>query len=106
MRILVYPHDLGVGGSQLNALDLAAAVRARGHEVLVHGTPGPLVDRVHELGLEFVEAAPIGRRPSPAAVAGLVRLSRGARTSTSCTATSGHPGSRRTSRRFARPRRP
>ena len=74
MRILVYPHDLGVGGSQLNALDLAAAVRARGHEVLVHGTPGPLVDRVHELGLEFVEAAPIGRRPSPAAVAGLVRL--------------------------------
>ena len=74
MRILVYPHDLAVGGSQLNALELAAAVRGRGHDVLVHGTPGPLVERVHELGLEFVEAPPIGRRPSPAAVAGLRRL--------------------------------
>lgn len=66
MRILVYPHDLGVGGSQLNAIDLAAAVRDRGHEVTVFGRPGPLVTRVHELGLPFVEAPTPGRRPSPA----------------------------------------
>ncbi len=74
MRILVYPHDLAVGGSQLNAIDLAAAVRDRGHEVLVHGAPGPLVERVRDLGLEFVEAAPIGRRPTPGVVSALAAL--------------------------------
>ena len=76
MRVLVYPHDLSVGGSQINAIDLAAAVRDRGHEVLVHGAPGPLVRRVRDLGLEFVESAPVGRRPTPAVVASLRSLVR------------------------------
>ena len=55
MRIAVYPHDLGIGGSQLNAIEIAAGVRDLGHHPFVVGRPGALVERIHELGLEFVE---------------------------------------------------
>ncbi|MFJ6653874.1 glycosyltransferase family 4 protein [Microbacterium sp. NPDC091313] len=65
MRVLVYPHDLGIGGSQLNAIELAAAVRDRGHDVLVFGREGALVSRIRDLGLEFVPAPAPGKRPSP-----------------------------------------
>ncbi len=65
MRVLVYPHTLDVGGSQLNAIELAAAIRDRGHGAVVYGRPGPLLDRVHDLGLPFVEAPEARRRPSP-----------------------------------------
>ena len=43
MRILVYPHDLAIGGSQINAVDLAAGAAAAGHAVVIYGRPGPLV---------------------------------------------------------------
>ncbi|AFR29210.1 glycosyltransferase family 4 protein [Arthrobacter sp. Rue61a] len=56
MRLLIYPHELAMGGSQINAIELAAAVRDFGHEVVVFATPGVLLDRVAELGLEFLEA--------------------------------------------------
>ncbi|ABK05429.1 glycosyl transferase, group 1 [Arthrobacter sp. FB24] len=75
MRVLVYPHDLGIGGSQINAIELAGAVHRLGHETIVFGRPGPLVEKVRELGLEFVAAPEMGRRPSVAvtrALAGLV----------------------------------
>ena len=49
MRILVYPHDLGIGGSQLNAIELAAAVQRLGHEVIVYGRPGPRTRHIGEL---------------------------------------------------------
>ena len=71
MRVLVYPHDLGPGGSQLNAVELAAAVRDLGHEVVVFGEPGPLIVRVEQLGLAFVPAPPASVRPSPARVRAL-----------------------------------
>jgi glycosyltransferase involved in cell wall biosynthesis len=76
MKVLVYPHDLNMGGSQLNAIELAAAVTALGHECVVYGRPGALCDRVAELGLEFIESPDPGRRPSPRVVRdlrGLVR---------------------------------
>jgi glycosyltransferase involved in cell wall biosynthesis len=76
VRVVVYPHVMELGGSQLNAIELAAAVRDLGHEVLVFGHPGPLLDRVADLDLEFVAAPPLGRRPSPAVMAGLTRLVR------------------------------
>jgi glycosyltransferase involved in cell wall biosynthesis len=76
MNIVVYPHDLGIGGSQLNAIELAAAVRDLGHDVIVFGRRGALVDRVTELGLEFVEAPPPGRRPSPTTARALQELAR------------------------------
>jgi glycosyltransferase involved in cell wall biosynthesis len=57
-----------MGGSQLNAIELAAAVRDLGHEVLIYGRPGTLLQRVTDLGLEFVESPKPGRRPSPTVV--------------------------------------
>jgi L-malate glycosyltransferase len=74
MRIVVYPHDLGMGGSQLNAIEIAAGVRDLGHEVVVAGRPGALVSRIEELGLEFVELPAPGKRPSPRVASALRRL--------------------------------
>lgn len=76
MRILVYPHDLGIGGSQLNAIELAAAVQRLGHEVIVYGRPGPLNRRIEELGLEFVPSPEPHLRPTPSVVKALVQLAR------------------------------
>lgn len=65
MRILVFPHAMELGGSQLNAIELAAAVRDRGHEVAVVSTAGVLVDKVSELGLEHIHLDPrVRSRPS------------------------------------------
>ncbi|KQR79876.1 group 1 glycosyl transferase [Arthrobacter sp. Leaf337] len=74
MKILVYPHDLGIGGSQINAIELAGAVHRMGHETIVFGRPGPLVEKVRVLGLEFVAAPTTGRRPSMAAARALASL--------------------------------
>lgn len=76
MKIVVYPHVLELGGSQLNAVELAAAVRDLGHDVVVFGQPGALVDRVRELGVEFVASPDPGRRPSWSVMAALVELVR------------------------------
>jgi len=64
MRILVYPHDLNMGGSQTNAIDLASALTARGHECIIFGRRGTLCERIEQLGLEFIESPEPGRRPS------------------------------------------
>jgi glycosyltransferase involved in cell wall biosynthesis len=74
LGVLVYPHDLGIGGSQLNAIEIAAALQRRGHRVIVFGTAGALVDKVTDLGLEFVEAPRPGRRPSPRVARALADL--------------------------------
>ena len=76
MRIIVYPHAMEIGGSQLNAIQLAGAVRDRGHEVIVVAEPGPLVDVVHELDLEHVPIPERRRRPSPQVAGQLTRLVR------------------------------
>ncbi|WP_328811094.1 MULTISPECIES: glycosyltransferase [unclassified Rhodococcus (in: high G+C Gram-positive bacteria)] len=49
MRILVIPHQMSMGGSQINAIELAAKVRDMGHHVVLyapHGVLDPLVDEV------------------------------------------------------------
>lgn len=74
MKILVYPHDLTMGGSQLNAIEIAAGVRDLGHEVSVFGVPGPLTARIRDLGLEFVAAPAAGTRPSPSVIRSLRHL--------------------------------
>jgi glycosyltransferase involved in cell wall biosynthesis len=68
MRLLVYPHDLSIGGSQINAIDLAAGAAAEGHEVWVYGIPGPLVDYIAERGLKFIPARPLHYRPAPSRI--------------------------------------
>jgi glycosyltransferase involved in cell wall biosynthesis len=76
LRIAVYPHAMTIGGSQLNAVELAAAVQDLGHEVVVVGEPGPLAGRVRDLGLEHVPIPLHRPRPSlgvTAQLRGLVR---------------------------------
>lgn len=76
MRIIVYPHAMELGGSQLNAIQLAGAVRDRGHEVIVLSEPGPLVEVVRAIGLEHVEIPLSRSRPSPQVLTRLTRLAR------------------------------
>lgn len=76
LSILVYPHAMEIGGSQLNAVEIAAAVRDRGHEVIVYSEDGPLVDRVEKLGLRHVVAARTRTRPNPVRSWELGRLAR------------------------------
>ncbi|MEV1333403.1 glycosyltransferase [Micromonospora costi] len=76
LRVAVYPHAMHIGGSQLNAVELAGALAERGHEVVVVGEPGPLVQRVLAMGLEHVPVAADRHRPSPVVAARLRQLSR------------------------------
>ncbi|WP_404517159.1 glycosyltransferase [Bradyrhizobium ottawaense] len=76
MKILVYPHVMEIGGSQLNAVQLAGAVRDLGHEVVVLSEPGPMVERVKELGLEHLEIPLTRGLPSAAVSDKLSRLVR------------------------------
>lgn len=75
MRIVICPQDLGVGDDQIMALDLAAAIRARGHHVMLYAPPGPLLDRIHALGLDLTLSEP-GTSRSMGWTAGLIRLAR------------------------------
>ena len=64
MKILVYPHAMEVGGSQLNAIELAGAVRDLGHGVTVISEDGPLVERVRAMDLPHLVIPRDRRRPS------------------------------------------
>lgn len=69
MRVLVYPRDLELGGSSINAVDLAGAMRDRGHDVFVLARSGPLDGRVRSSGLPLLLVEhPDAPRPSRAAV--------------------------------------
>jgi len=74
LRVLVYPHDLTIGGSQINAIDLAAGVARAGHEVVVYGVPGPLVSYIEERGLRFIPARKLKYRPAPSRIAQLAAI--------------------------------
>jgi glycosyltransferase involved in cell wall biosynthesis len=80
VNILVYLHHLELGGSQLNALDLAARARAGGHHVTLVGTRGPATDAVRALaaarGLTVSGLPQPARRPSGAQAARLAALAR------------------------------
>lgn len=57
MKILIFAHRLEIGGTQTNAIELAAALRdLHGHEVVLFATPGPMVKLVEEKGIRFLPA--------------------------------------------------
>ncbi len=56
MRILVYPARMEIGGSQMNALELARDTARRGHSVTIFGPDGDLVSLAKEWGLEWLPA--------------------------------------------------
>ncbi len=76
MKLLVSAHRLELGGTQVNAVELAATLRDRhGFDVVVWATPGPALNLVRELGLRFEPAPDVSVHPSPArmrALRGLV----------------------------------
>jgi glycosyltransferase involved in cell wall biosynthesis len=74
VRILVYPGVMEVGGSQLNAVQLAHEAARAGHDVLMFGPDGDLVPLVGALGLEYVRAPREGRWPTRRNMAALRRL--------------------------------
>lgn len=74
MRILVYPGVMEVGGSQINAIELAHQATLDGHDVVLFGPDGDLVTLVGDLGLEYFRSPQEGRWPSPRNMAALERL--------------------------------
>lgn len=74
MKILVFAHQLELGGTQTNAIELAAAVRDHfGHEVALFATPGPAAELAAAKGVRLIPAPAARRRPSPAMMAALRR---------------------------------
>lgn len=65
MRILTVPSSMQIGGSQLNAVELADALHRRGHVVAVLGADGPLGDRVRTCGMTMMTVPEPVFRPSP-----------------------------------------
>jgi glycosyltransferase involved in cell wall biosynthesis len=76
MNVLVLPHQMVIGGSQINALELAATVRDRGHNVTVFAQNGVLSSMVRQLGLPFIPTEAITEYPSPHTCRQLIRLVR------------------------------
>jgi len=72
VKVLVFPHHLEIGGSQVNAVDLAAAVRdIYGHEVVFFATPGPGEALLESRGFRLIAAPRPRSSPSPAVVRAL-----------------------------------
>jgi len=66
VKVLVFPHHLEIGGSQVNAVDLAAAVRdIYGHEVVFFATPGPGEALLESRGFRLIAAPRPRSSPSP-----------------------------------------
>lgn len=67
MKIVVFAHRLEIGGTQVNAIELAAALRdLHGHDVTLFATPGPMAGLAAEKGLRFLPAPDARFHPSPA----------------------------------------
>lgn len=67
MKILVFAHRLEYGGTQVNAIELAATLRDRqGHDVVLFATPGPLQKLAEDKGLRCIAAPDARIHPSPA----------------------------------------
>ena len=77
MKVLVAAHRLELGGTQVNAVDLAAAVRDRhGVDVVFAAATGPAAVLADERRLGLRELPDATRHPSRARVRALARLAR------------------------------
>jgi glycosyltransferase involved in cell wall biosynthesis len=67
LKILVFADRLDVGGTQVNSIELTAALRdLYGHEVVLLATPGPMIKLAEEKGLRVLPAPAARLHPSPA----------------------------------------
>jgi glycosyltransferase involved in cell wall biosynthesis len=77
VKTLVFGHWLEIGGTQVNAIELAATLRdVHGHSVLYFATPGPMQALVEEKRLRYAPAPPAELHPSPARMRALHELIR------------------------------
>jgi glycosyltransferase involved in cell wall biosynthesis len=77
VKILVFAHRLELGGTQTNAVELAAALRDRhGHDVVLFATPGPATALVAAKGLRLLPAPDASHHPSAARMSSLRRAVR------------------------------
>jgi glycosyltransferase involved in cell wall biosynthesis len=77
VKLLVLAHRLELGGTQINAIELAAELRdAQGFDVVVHATPGPALPYLRSKGLPFRPAPDARFHPSPARMRALRDLAR------------------------------
>lgn len=67
MKVLVSAHRLEIGGTQVNAIELAAHMRDRfGHEIVFWAQPGPMLKMVEAKKLRFIPAPDARFHPSMA----------------------------------------
>lgn len=65
MKIIVYAHQLELGGTQVNAIELAVALRDRhGFTPTLFATPGPAVELAQKERLRFIPAPDARFHPS------------------------------------------
>lgn len=75
MRILVAPHNFEIGGSQINALELAHSVsQMPGFEVILYAPDGELAERARATGLEVHFSSLRESAPSPMRIGEMSRL--------------------------------
>ena len=72
MKIVVFAHQLEVGGTQTNAIEISAALRdLYDYEVVLFATPGPMVKLAEEKNLRFIPAPEPHGHPSLARMSAL-----------------------------------
>src|SRR5258708_27753501 len=72
MKILVFTQHLEVGGTQVNAIELAATLRdVHGFDVILFSGAGPMVKLAEEKGLRVLPAPEARYHPSPARIRAL-----------------------------------
>ena len=65
MKLLVFAHRLELGGTQTNAIELAAALRdLHGFDIVFHATPGAMTPFLEEKGLRLFPAPDARFHPS------------------------------------------
>lgn len=74
MNIIIYTHSMEIGGSQLNAVEVGAAMQRLGHRVLLMAEDGRMVATADALGLERVPVSNRRKRPSTRVMGLLTRL--------------------------------
>lgn len=75
MKVIVFAHQLEIGGTQASAIELAAELRdAHAFDVVLFATPGPAVALAREKQLPYVPAPDAFVHPSPARVRALRHL--------------------------------
>lgn len=80
MKILVFAHQLEVGGTQVNAIELSAALRDHhGHDVCIFASPGPMAAVLETKRLRYIPAPVVRSYPSRSMITALSATVRGDR---------------------------